>query len=290
MIPAMAVPHATPRRRRGWGRRVLIAAAVVAALLFLTVPLAVIFGQAFAKGWAAWWGAVTHPETLHAVGLSLGVLALVVPINAVYGLAVAWTVTKFRFHGKNWLISLVEAPFSVSPIVAGVAVLMVYGGTGLLGPWLEEHDLKVMFAFPGIVIATLFVTSPFIARELLPLMQLQGSDDEEAAVTLGAGGLTVFLRVTLPNIKWALYYGLILCAARSLGEFGAVSIVSGQVRGETMTLPLQIDLLYHDYDSSGAFAAASVLTLLAVVTLVLKMVVERFYDREVQDTKAERGG
>lgn len=289
MIPAMAVPHAKPRRRSGWGRRILIGAAVLAALLFLTVPLAVIFGQAFAKGWAVWWAAVAHPETLHAVGLSLGVLALVVPINAVYGLAVAWTVTKFHFHGKNWLISLVEAPFSVSPIVAGVAVLMVYGGSGLLGPWLEEHDLKIMFAFPGIVIATLFVTSPFIARELLPLMQLQGSDDEEAAVTLGAGGLTVFLRVTLPNIKWALYYGLILCAARSLGEFGAVSIVSGQVRGETMTLPLQIDLLYHDYDSSGAFAAASVLTLLAVVTLVLKLVVERFYDREVEDTKAERG-
>jgi sulfate/thiosulfate transport system permease protein len=290
MIPAMAVHHVPRRRPGGKGRAVLIGLAGLLALGFLMVPMAVIFAQAFSKGWAAWWGAVTHPETLHAIGLSLVVLAVVVPINAVYGLAVAWVVTKFRFKGKKWLISLVEAPFSVSPIVAGVAALMVYGGSGLLGPWLEEHDIKMMFALPGIIIATLFVTSPFIARELLPLMQLQGTDDEEAALTLGAGGLSIFLRVTLPNVKWALYYGIILCAARSLGEFGAVSVVSGQVRGETMTLPLQIDLLYHDYDSSGAFAAASVLTLLALVTLVLKLLVERFYDREIENTLAERKG
>lgn len=290
MIPAMAVHHVPHRQPGGKRRRILIGLAGLLALGFLMVPMAVIFAQAFSKGWAAWWTAVSHPETLHAIGLSLLVLAIVVPINAVYGLAVAWTVTKFRFKGKKWLVALVEAPFSVSPIVAGVAALMVYGGTGLLGPWLEEHDLKVMFALPGIVIATLFVTSPFIARELLPLMQLQGTDDEEAALTLGAGGLSIFLRVTLPNVKWALYYGIILCAARSLGEFGAVSVVSGQVRGETMTLPLKIDLLYHDYESSGAFAAASVLTLLALVTLVLKLLVERFYDREIEDTLAERQG
>ncbi|WP_082915131.1 sulfate ABC transporter permease subunit CysW [Paramagnetospirillum marisnigri] len=284
----MAVHHRVHRQHRGLGQMVLIGLAGVLALGFLMVPLAVIFAQAFAKGWMAWWHAVSHPETVKSIGLSLLVLAVVVPINAVYGLAVAWTVTKFRFRGKKWLISLVEMPFSVSPIVAGVAALMVYGSSGLLGPFLEDNDIKVMFAIPGIIIATLFVTSPFIARELLPLMQLQGSDDEEAALTLGAGGLSIFLRVTLPNVKWALYYGIILCAARSLGEFGAVSVVSGQVRGETMTLPLQIDLLYHDYDSSGAFAAASVLTLLALVTLVLKLVVERFYDREVESTQAER--
>jgi len=290
MIPAMAVHHVPHRQPGGKRRLVLIGLAVLLAAGFLMVPMAVIFAQALSKGWAAWWAAVSHPETLHAIGLSLLVLAIVVPINAVYGLAVAWTVTKFRFRGSKWLVALVEAPFSVSPIVAGVAALMVYGGTGLLGPWLEEHDLKVMFALPGIIIATLFVTSPFIARELLPLMQLQGTDDEEAALTLGAGGLSIFLRVTLPNVKWALYYGIILCAARSLGEFGAVSVVSGQVRGETMTLPLQIDLLYHDYEPSGAFAAASVLTLLALITLVLKLLVERFYDREIEDTLAERKG
>ncbi|KIL99297.1 Sulfate transport system permease protein CysW [Paramagnetospirillum magnetotacticum MS-1] len=290
MIPAMAVHHVPHRQPGGARRLVLICLAGLLALGFLMVPMAVIFAQALSKGWAAWWAAISHPETLHAIGLSLLVVAVVVPINAVYGLAVAWTITKFRFRGAKWLISLVEAPFSVSPIVAGVAALMVYGGSGLLGPWLEEHDIKVMFALPGIIIATLFVTSPFIARELLPLMQLQGTDDEEAALTLGAGGFSIFLRVTLPNVKWALYYGIILCAARSLGEFGAVSVVSGQVRGETMTLPLQIDLLYHDYDSSGAFAAASVLTLLALVTLVLKLLVERFYDREIENTLAERKG
>lgn len=288
MIPAMAVPHRIHRQRRGWAQMVLIGLAGLLAVGFLMVPLAVIFAQALSKGWVSWWHSVSHPETLRAIGLSLLVLAVVVPLNAIYGLAVAWTVTKFRFRGKKWLISLVEIPFSVSPIVAGVAALMVYGGSGLLGPWLEDHDIKVMFAIPGIIIATMFVTSPFIARELLPLMQLQGTDDEEAALTLGAGGLAIFLRVTLPNVKWALFYGIILCAARSLGEFGAVSVVSGQVRGETMTLPLQIDLLYHDYDSSGAFAAASVLTLLALVTLGLKLLVERFYEREVEETLAER--
>ncbi|MBI3444060.1 MAG: sulfate ABC transporter permease subunit CysW [Magnetospirillum sp.] len=284
----MAVHHRSHRQTRGWRQSLLIGLAAFVALGFLMVPMAVIFAQALSKGWAAWWQAISQPDTLHAIVLSLIVLAVVVPINAVYGLSVAWAVTKFRFKGKKWLISLVEIPFSVSPIVAGVAALMVYGGSGLLGPWLEANDLKVMFALPGIIIATLFVTSPFIARELLPLMQLQGSDDEEAALTLGAGGLAIFLRVTLPNVKWALYYGIILCAARSLGEFGAVSVVSGQVRGETMTLPLQIDLLYHDYDSSGAFAAASVLTLLALVTLVLKLVVEHHYNREIEATLAER--
>lgn len=288
MIPAMAVPHRLHRQRGGAARLVLLALAAVVAAGFLLVPIAVVFGYAFAKGFDGWWRAVTHPETLHAVGLSLITLAVVVPVNAVYGLSVAWAVTKFRFKGKKWLVTLIEMPFSVSPIVAGVAYLMVYGGSGLLGPWLEEMDLKVMFALPGIILATAFVTSPFIARELLPLMQLQGIENEEAALSLGAGGLRTFLSVTLPNVKWALFYGIVLCAARSLGEFGAVSVVSGQIRGETNTLPLQIDLLYHDYDSTGAFAAASVLTLLALVTIALKWLIEHRYDKQVAETAAER--
>jgi sulfate transport system permease protein len=287
MIPGLGVAHRPHPQRRSLGRRLLIGLAIVLALGFLTVPLAVIFAQAFAKGWAHWWGAVTQPETLHAIGLSLITVAIVVPVNAAYGLAVAWAVTKFRFAGKKWLVSLIELPFSVSPIVAGVAYLMVYGGSGLFGPWLSDHDIKVMFALPGIILATAFVTSPFIARELLPLMQIQGTDDEEAAHILGAGGLRTFLAVTLPNIKWALFYGIILCAARSLGEFGAVSVVSGQIRGETNTLPLQIDLLYHDYDSSGAFAAASVLTVLALITMGLKLAVEHLYDREMAQSRSD---
>ncbi|EPY02573.1 sulfate ABC transporter permease subunit CysW [Magnetospirillum fulvum] len=274
MIPSMAVSHHRHVQSKGWGRLVLIGLAVGLGVLLLAVPLAVIFAHAFARGWEAWWHTVSSPDTVQALWLSLFTVAVVVPINAIYGLSVAWAVTKFRWQGKKWLVSLVELPFSMSPIVAGVACLMVYGSSGLLGGVLETLDLKVMFAVPGIVIATLFVTSPFIARELIPLMRLQGTEEEEAAQVLGAGGWWTFLAVTLPNIKWALFYGLILCAARALGEFGAVSVVSGHIRGETNTLPLHIDLLYHDYDGSGAFAAASVLTLLALVTVVLKILVE----------------
>lgn len=286
MIPGLGVAHRRHPQSRNLARTLLIGLAGLLAAGFLMVPMAVIFAQAFAKGWAHWWHAITQPDTLHAVGLSLITVSIVVPVNAAYGLAVAWALTKFRFAGKKWLVSLIELPFSVSPIVAGVAYLMVYGGSGLLGPWLSDHDFKVMFALPGIILATAFVTSPFIARELLPLMQIQGTDDEEAAHILGAGGLRTFLSITLPNIKWALFYGIILCAARSLGEFGAVSVVSGQIRGETNTLPLQIDLLYHDYDSSGAFAAASVLTVLALLTMILKIAVEHLYDREVEQSRA----
>lgn len=274
MLAAMTVHHRSHRQDAGIARRVLIGLAVVAAAVVLGVPTGIVFAHAFGKGVEGWWKAVSAPEALHAIYLSLLTVAVVVPINAVYGLSVAWAVTKFRWQGKKWLVSLIEVPFSVSPIVAGVATLMVYGTSGLVGEWLMDHDIKVMFAVPGIILATLFVTSPFVAREVMPLMQLQGTDEEEAAQVLGAGGFRTFLRVTLPNVKWALFYGLILCAARSLGEFGAVSVVSGHIRGETNTLPLYIDLLYHDYDSSGAFAAASVLTLLALVTVVLKAVVE----------------
>ncbi|HLO78294.1 MAG TPA: sulfate ABC transporter permease subunit CysW [Magnetospirillum sp.] len=274
MIPAMAVHHRHHRQKSSIGRRVLIGLAVLLALVVLGVPTGIVFVHAFGKGVDGWWRAISAPEALHAIFLSLLTVAVVVPINAIYGLSVAWAVTKFRWQGKKWLVSLIEVPFSVSPIVAGVATLMVYGSSGLLGEWLSDHDIKIMFAVPGIILATLFVTSPFVAREVMPLMTLQGTDEEEAALVLGAGGLRTFLRITLPNVKWALFYGLILCAARSLGEFGAVSVVSGHIRGETNTLPLYIDLLYHDYDSSGAFAAASVLTLLALVTVVLKAVVE----------------
>jgi len=272
--------HDPRRPAGGWLRRLLIGLAGVLALLVLVAPMAVIFVQAFAKGWGPWWRAVTQPETLHAIWLSLMVVAVVVPLNTVFGLAAAWALAKFRFSGKKLLATLIEIPFSVSPIVAGVACLMVYGATGPLGGWLERLDLKVMFAFPGIVLATAFVTSPLVAREVLTLMQVQGSEEEEAALVLGAGGLLTFLRITLPNVKWALFYGVILCVARALGEFGAVSVVSGQIRGETNTLPLQIDLLYHDFDSSGAFAAASVLTVLALITVLLKIAVER---RTVRD-------
>jgi sulfate/thiosulfate transport system permease protein len=263
-----------------WRRRLLIGLAVVLAGLFLAVPVAVIFTYAFAKGPGGWWKVISEPGTEHAIWLTVLTVAVVVPLNAVYGIAAAWAIAKFRFPGRKWLISLIEVPFSVSPIVAGVATLMVYGTQGLLGGWLQDHDIRVMFAVPGIILATLFVTSPFIARELIPLMQLQGSDDEEAAQTLGAGGLATFIRVTLPNIRWALLYGIILCAARAMGEFGAVSVVSGHINRETNTLPLQIDLLYHDYDGTGAFAASSVLALLAVVTLVAKSVVEHRRQRD----------
>lgn len=261
-----------PPGAAGWA---LIALAVIVTVLLLGAPLLVIFQQGLAKGWGAWWRVVSSRETAQAVGLTLLTMAVVVPLSGLYGLAAAWAVTKFRWAGKKWLVSLIELPYSISPIVAGVACLTLYGSSGAVGAWLLDHDIQIMFAAPGIILATLFVVSPFVARELMPLMHLQGCDDEEAALTLGAGGLRIFLAVTLPNVKWALLYGLILCAARALGEFGAVSVVSGHIRGQTNTLPLYIDLLYHDYDNSGAFAVASLLTLLALVALVLKLLVER---------------
>ncbi len=257
-----------------WVRRGLIAAALVLTLLFMIAPILVVFLSAFAKGFEAYWTSITHPETLHAIWLTVLVAVAVVPFNLAFGLCAAWAIAKFSFPGKKILLSLIEVPFSVSPIVAGVAYLMVYGSQGLLGEWLEALDIRVMFAIPGIILVTMFVTSPFVAREVIPLMQAQGNDEEEAALSLGANFWQTFLRVTLPNIKWALLYGVILCTARSVGEFGAVSVVSGHVRGETNTLPLQIDLLYHDYDAAGAFAAASVLTILALMTLGLKAWVE----------------
>ncbi len=257
----------------------LIALGAILTLLFLGLPLIIIFAQAFSRGWGVYTDNITHPETLHAIYLTLIVALLVVPLNIAFGLAAAWAVAFFEFPGRKILITLAELPFSVSPVVAGVSYILVFGSQGLLGPWLSENDIKIVFALPGIVLVTLFVTSPFVFREILPLMQLRGSDEEETAVTLGANGWQIFRRITFPGIRWALLYGAILCSARAIGEFGAVSVVSGNIRGETNTLPLQVELLYNDYNATGAFAAASVLTLLAVVTMVIKVALERRVER-----------
>lgn len=273
----MADPRFTSTRAGG-GRGARIALTTLAIVLtgfFIVAPVVVIFDQAFAKGWRVFVDAIRHPEMVHAIGLTVLTAVVVVPVNILFGISAAWAITKFSFRGKKVLLALIEIPFSISPIVAGVCYLFLYGAQGLLGPWLRDHDIQVMFNVPAIILVTLFVTSPFVARELVPLMQVQGRDQEEAAATLGASGWQIFRRVTLPNIKWALLYGAILCNARAIGEFGAVSVVSGNVRGATNTLPLQVEVLYHSYNAPAAFTAAAVLTLLALVTLVLKTLLER---------------
>jgi sulfate transport system permease protein len=242
--------------------------------LTLLVPLALVFAQAFSKGLSTYWAAITEPDALSAAKLTLLVAAIAVPANAVFGVAAAWSITKFDFPGKNLLITLIDLPFAVSPVISGMIFVLLFGAHSWFGPWLMEHDIKIIFAVPGIVLATTFITTPFIARELIPLMQEQGTDEEEAAIVLGAGGWQTFFRVTLPNIKWGLLYGLILCNARAMGEFGAVSVVSGHIRGETNTLPLHVEILYNEYAFASSFAVASVLTLLALVTLALKTLVE----------------
>jgi sulfate transport system permease protein len=256
-------------------RRVVLAIVAILTLLFLIAPLALIFSSALSQGVGPFVNSLTEPGTQHAIWLTVITALIAVPINIVFGLAAAWTVTKFDFPGRTLLIALIELPYSISPIVAGVAFLFVYGTQGLFGPLIEFMGIKVMFALPAIVLASMFVTAPFVARELIPLMQVQGTDEEEAAVTLGASGFATFLRVTLPNVRWAVLYGAILCNARVMGEFGAVSVVSGNVRGQTTTLPLQIELLYQDYNVAGAFAAATVLTAVALLTIVIKLVLER---------------
>lgn len=256
------------------GERILIAIAVVLTLLFIVAPLAYIFVRAFSEGWRVYAQNILDPATLHAIWLTTMVAIIVVPVNVAFGVAAAWAVAKHRFPGRGILVTVIEIPFSISPIIAGICYLLLYGRQGLLGPWLQANDLQVMFALPGIVLVTMFVTAPFVAREVLPLMQAQGSEQEEAAVTLGASGWQVFRRVTLPNIRWALLYGAVLCTARAVGEFGGVSVVSGNIRGQTNTLPLHVELLFNDLNAVGAFAAASTLTLLAVVALILKAVLE----------------
>lgn len=263
----------TPRRPARSGR-LLVATAVVLTLLIVVAPLVFIFARAFSEGWRVYAQNILHPDTLHAIWLTSLVALIVVPINIAFGIAAAWAVAKHRFPGRGILVTMIEIPFSISPIIAGICYLLLYGRQGLLGPWLREVDLQIMFALPGIVLVTLFVTAPFVAREVLPLMQAQGTDQEQAAVTLGASGWQVFRRVTLPNIRWALLYGAVLCTARAVGEFGGVSVVSGNIRGQTNTLPLHIELLFNDLNAVGAFAAASTLTLLALVALVLKAVLE----------------
>jgi sulfate transport system permease protein len=242
--------------------------------IFLLVPLASVFSQALAKGWAAYLAALHEPDTLAAIGLTLLTATVSVPLNLVFGIAAAWAIAKFEFAGKSLLITLIDLPFSVSPVISGLIYVLLFGLQGWFGPWLQAHDLKIIFAVPGIVLATIFVTFPFVARELIPLMEAQGKEEEEAALVLGASGFTTFLRVTLPNIKWGLLYGVILSNARAMGEFGAVSVVSGHIRGATNTVPLQVEILYNEYNYAAAFAVASLLALLALVTLVIKAVAE----------------
>ena len=258
-----------------WLRITLIGIALLFMGLFLLVPLFSIFYEAFRQGMVVYWAAITEPDALSAIKLTLLAAAIALPLNAIFGIAAAWAITKFDFRGKSMLLTLIDLPFSVSPVIAGLALVLIYGANSLIGGWLEAHGLQVIFAVPGIVIATVFITFPFVARELIPLMQQQGSSEEEAARILGASGWQIFRRVTLPNIKWALLYGLILSNARAMGEFGAVSVVSGHIRGQTNTMPLHIEVVYNEYQFSAAFAVASLLALLALVTLVLKYFVER---------------
>ncbi|MFW6344980.1 MAG: sulfate ABC transporter permease subunit CysW [Halomonas sp.] len=251
-------------------RRALILAAVALAALFLLLPLVAIFAQALAQGVGVFWHHVSDHYTLRAIGLTLFITVLTIPVCLVFGVALAWLVTRFQFPGRRVLQTLIDIPFAVSPVVAGLIYLLLYGRNGWLGSWLDGHDIQLMFAWPGILMVTIFVTCPFVARELIPLMQAQGSREEEAAVTLGAPGWTIFRRITLPNIRWALLYGVILTNARAVGEFGAVSVVSGAIRGQTNTLPLHLEQLYQDYNTVGAFASAALLALIALLTLAAK--------------------
>ncbi len=259
-------------------RAVLIALALVFLALFLALPLLAVFVQALKAGIGPFRDAIDTPDAISAIKLTLLVAAITVPVNMVFGVAASWAITKFRFPGKSLLTTLIDLPFSVSPVVSGLIFVLLFGAQGLLGPWLADHDVKIIFAVPGIVLATMFITFPFVARELIPLMEEQGTDEEEAAISLGANGWQTFWHVTLPNIRWGLLYGVLLCNARAMGEFGAVSVVSGHIRGETNTLPLHVEILYNEYDYVGAFAVASLLAGLALVTLIAKTVLEWRFD------------
>jgi sulfate/thiosulfate transport system permease protein len=255
-------------------RWLLTGAALAFLGFFLFVPLALVFAKALADGFGAYVDAIKEPVALAAVRLTLTAAAIAVPVNLLFGLAASWAIAKFRFPGKNLLITLIDLPFSVSPVISGMIYVLLFGAHGIFGPWLQAHDVRIIFAVPGIVLATIFVTSPMVARELIPLMQSQGNDEEEAALTLGASGLQTFFRVSLPKIRWGLLYGVVLCNARAMGEFGAVSVVSGHIRGATNTMPLHVEILYNEYQFSAAFAVASLLALLALVTLGVKSVIE----------------
>jgi sulfate/thiosulfate transport system permease protein len=255
-------------------RWLLIAIALVFLALFLLLPLAAVFSQAFEKCFTVYLEALKEPDTLSSIKLTLITAAVSVPLNLFFGVTAAWAIAKFSFPGKNLLITLIDLPFSVSPVISGLIYVLIFGLQGWLGPWLQEHDIKIVFAVPGIILATIFVTFPFVARELIPLMESQGKDEEEAALVLGASGLQTFFRVTLPNIKWGIIYGVILCNARAMGEFGAVSVVSGHIRGMTNTVPLHVEILYNEYNYTAAFAVASLLAFLALITLAIKTVAE----------------
>lgn len=257
-----------------WVQWLLIGLALAFLLLFLLLPLAAVFAEALRQGWGAYLAGLQEPDAWAAIKLTLITALIAVPLNLVFGVAAAWCIAKYEFRGKAFLTTLIDLPFSISPVVAGLMYVLVFGANGWFGHWLAEHDIKIIFAVPGIVLATVFVTFPFVARELIPLMQAQGNDEEQAAMVLGANGWQTFWHVTLPNIKWGLLYGVILCNARAMGEFGAVSVVSGHIRGQTNTIPLHVEILYNEYQSVAAFACASLLALLALVTLVIKTVAE----------------
>lgn len=271
----------------GWVRITLIAVALIFLTLFLFIPLAAVFTEALKKGWEVYVEAVIDADALSAIKLTLIAAAISVPLNLVFGVAAAWAIAKFEFRGKSILLTLIDLPFSISPVIAGLMYVLVFGASGWFGPWLAEHDIKILFAVPGIVLATVFITFPFVARELIPLMQQQGTEEEEAALVLGASGWSTFWRVTMPNIKWGLLYGVILCNARAMGEFGAVSVVSGHIRGETNTMPLHVEILYNEYNFTAAFAVASLLALLALVTLAIKSFIEwRLHESRKASTAA----
>ncbi|MGF9700292.1 MULTISPECIES: sulfate ABC transporter permease subunit CysW [Paenibacillus] len=276
-VPLTPAPRVRsgPERNRAtteapWVKWLLIGLASLVLLWLLILPLIMVMMEALKQGWGVYIAALTEPDAMSALKLTLLVAAITVPLNTIFGVAAAWVITKFQFKGKGLMITLIDLPFSISPVVGGLIFVLVFGSNGWFGPWLAEHDIKIIFALPGIVIATLFITFPFVARELIPLMEDQGTREEEAAVTLGASGWRIFWNVTLPNIKWGLLYGIILCNARAMGEFGAVSVVSGHIRGETNTLPLHVEILYNEYQFSASFAVASLLLILALATLLLK--------------------
>jgi sulfate transport system permease protein len=280
MAHALTLPYPVSARSEApWARWLLTGVALAFLALFLFVPLAAVFTEALKKGWQVYAAAIVHEDAVSAIRLTLLAALIAVPLNAAFGVAAAWAIAKFEFRGKNLLVTLIDLPFSVSPVVAGLIYVLLFGAQGWFGPWLQAHDWKIIFAVPGIVLATIFVTVPFVARELIPLMQAQGKEEEEAAVVLGASGWKVFWRVTLPNIKWGLLYGIVLCNARAMGEFGAVSVVSGHIRGATNTLPLHIEILYNEYQFAAAFAVASLLALLALATLAVKSLVEWLHRR-----------
>src|SRR5579872_2021586 len=280
--PGAGVPHKVfvekygrvAQRDPAWVRRILIGIVLLYLTVLVVLPLALVFVEAFAKGAAVYWAAITDPYAMDAIKLTLLISFGSVFCNVIFGLCAAWAITKFRFRGKSILVTLIDLPFSVSPVVSGLIFVLLFGAHGWLGPWLEDHNLKIIFAWPGIFLATTFVTFPFVARELIPLMESQGRDEELAAVTLGAGGWHIFWHVTLPNIRWGLLYAIVLCNARAMGEFGAVSVVSGHIRGQTNTIPLHVEVLYNEYASAAAFSLASLLALLAIVTLGIKAFVE----------------